>query len=280
MNTYEKNDILKTNKETQKKLSYFNIIIIIFSVFLVSCKGQIPTEIYDSFNDVNSEFIEIKEDDFVDFTDKEMNEIFRKQFGLYALQDHSLSYGNKMIFLKFYFPSDINSSEIYSARNYIILNMLNGKRKKYLFPDSYEELRRNNEVDDVLLNIYANDELLIQDYYDQEMNEKHYESVDINIPAREVKSSLTDDVVFRIKKNTNVDVEVLKSFVRDGIYVKIEGKKRLNVEDLERIYAVSSELENEFTRVILKFYDEKGLYYDAFYKDGILESGDYLDKSL
>ncbi len=155
--------------------------------------------------------------------------------------------------------------------NNAIIYLYNGKYNN-IAPTSYENWRVGVKPESVLVNIYIDDELVVQDYLDRK-TELHYENTRLNTQCKNYDSEIAKKVKTELEKISKCNLNYMKSLTRDGIILQFHNSNQINPEKIPLLLEISEQLSEEFTRVVIEFYSKDKLYYDCFFYNNKWQNG-------
>lgn len=244
-------------------------------VFLVSCSTATTYEFYNEFKDVNSAKLGIEIGDAENVTNLNMDKLFRTSYDWNKLKSHELFFDGKCIIFNVFFDLDVPYWQIKSVRDYIVIYLYNGHYNN-ISPTPYEDWRVGVKPEAVLVNIYIDDDLILQDYFDGK-SELLYENTRVKYSCKSYESDLINKVKKDLEDISGCRVNYIRSMTRDGIILQFEHRNQINPENIPLILKASESLHEEFTRVVLEFYSNEMLYYDCFFYNGQWKNGKWTD---
>ncbi len=248
-------------------------LVLILSIPLVSCGSPTNYEFYDDYADSQMKPLNIQLNQAHDETSSEMDSIFREAYGTPSLLSQELSFDGETANFTVVFADDVSSAQINSIRSYSTNYLLNGELDE-LAPTTYDLWRMENTPKAVLLNLYVEDTLILQNYFDGQ-NELTYENTTYELTCRQCESDECESIMYELSSETNGEAECLKSLVRDAVIFQIYTEEQITPDTIEILQAKADSISSKFTRVVLEFYADGEPYYCVFLINGSWATGNW-----
>lgn len=238
------------------------VLMLIVTMSISGCSTSSYETYYSEEGSITAERI-IIEQELEDITQEEMAEIYKNNYGWTDLESHELYSDGETVLIKFYFEENAKRWQIDAARAYAYNEM------KYVYVNNYEitpyqywRMSFGNEsVMKVCAEIYINDNLLVQDLYEDEILIK-YENTAIIVDFRNIESEWTKDFDSYIEQQKWIDVlEYQNSLLGKAIIIQIHSDNMLNpdIKDEIRDY-IKDEIADKATRSNEQDTDNNGKY--------------------
>lgn len=212
------------------------VLILIVTTALSGCSTSSNETYYGREGSITAEPI-IIEQELEDITQGEMTEIYKDNYGWTDLESHELYSDGDTILIKFHFEENAKRWQIDAARAYAYNEM------KYVYVNNYEitpyqywRMGFGNESElRVCAEVYVNDNLLVQDLYEDEIPIK-YENTAIIVDSRNIESEWTKDFDSYVEQQKGIDaVEYQNSLLGKAVIIQIHSDKMLNPDIKDEI---------------------------------------------
>lgn len=249
------------------------VLMIVLTMSISGCSTSSYETYYSEEESITAEPTIIKQE-LEDITQGEMTEVYRNNYGWTDLVSHELYSDGETVLIKFHFEENAKRWQMDAARTYAYNEM------KYVYVNNYEitpyqywRMSFGNElVMKVCAEIYINDNLLVQDLYEDDIPIK-YENTAIIVDSRNIESEWTMDFDSYIAKQEGINrVEYQNSIFGKAIIIQVHSDKMLNPDIKDEIKAyIKDEIADKATRDNGQDTDNDGKYQYMvleLYKDG------------
>ncbi|OQB20390.1 MAG: hypothetical protein BWY11_02460 [Firmicutes bacterium ADurb.Bin182] len=175
-------------------------------------------------------------------TESDATAEFIGPYGIKSLLDQKVYWDGETLQADFYFPTDVSIGDINGARSFVSTKLYLVSTDKYgSFP--YEQWlhdnvlgQRKQKCEQVICNIYADDQLLMQDRYKEEDLPyfTHYENIQIILPARIIEPYYAESLMKLIRKNTPAaEFAIQKSLINKTHFLQVRTSYSVNPKLIE-----------------------------------------------
>lgn len=246
-------------------------------------------EFYNSFIDDHESFEntiqsypetspDVVPEGYEDITDQMVNEHFQSAYGWAHLKSHHVFWdeANSQVVMNLVFSSDSPLWEIDSARKYAESTFIK-KVFHNMSPHTYQYWAQKAEISTILTHIFAEDEILLQDYYEgtrDSYSVSSYENTGVTLQEQFYQFEQQEALETALKQLLPPDAEIhfKKSLVLNIPLIQIESDIQVNPENLENINDLLSELpetlEDSSGTALLELYNRDGDMYYQFLLNG------------